>query len=306
MNFKQLEVFVSVVKNHSFSRAAEETFLSQPTVSSYIQALENECGTRLLIRSTKEVYPTRAGTEFFRYARALLQMQENARLSVKNCVINICGTLEIAASTVPAQYVLPAVLARMAARYPDLLYSLREYDSAEVVRRVVGMEAEIGLVGTCADDSHCTYEPLLHDQLVVITPNCEKFRNFIGNPLELLKEEPFLSREQGSGTRRELESALERGGLSVSCLRTRAQMDGTEIIKRSVAKGMGISVVSKLAAEDDVQAGRLLMFPLEAFFDRQFYFVYRKNWPLSPAAEAFMETARKMLGDLSVCGDNGG
>ena len=297
MNFKQLEVFTGVVKNCSFSKTAEECFLSQPTVSSYIHELETECGARLLVRSTKKVCPTRAGTVFYQYACKLLKLKEKALMSTRGCTTEVSGTLEMAASTVPAQYLMPAILSKMAEKYPDLSYSLREYDSCEVVRHIAAMDAEIGVVGTHPEDSHCLSEPFVRDQLVVITPNKGKYRDMAEPfPLRKLKSEPFLVREQGSGTRREMEDALLRVGFDPSELSAKAQLDGTESIKQAVSKGLGISIISRLAAEDYVKLGLLRMFRLEGReFERQFYFVYRKEWPLSPAAAAFMDTARNML-----------
>lgn len=297
MNFKQLEVFVSVVKFHSFSRAAEEIFLSQPTVSAHIHALEAECGAQLLVRSTKEVYPTQAGMSFYRYANELLQMREQALSAVRGCVSDVRGTLEIAASTVPSQYLLPAVFSHMADEYPDLFFSLQEYDSREAIQRVINMQAEISVVGTHPEDLRCVSVPFLQDRLVLITPNADRFRALTAkNALDLLKSEPFLTREQGSGTRLEMEDALRRLGIDSETLHLRAQLNNTESIKQAVAHGLGISIVSRFAAEDYVRFGSLLMFDLgDPVFDRQFYFVYRRGWPLSPAAERFMETARKLL-----------
>ena len=187
MHFKQLEAFVNVIKFKSFSKAAEEIYLSQPTISAHISALESEFGTKLIIRSTKEVYPSKAGKIFYEYASEMLRMRDKAILSVKSCATDIRGTLEIAASTVPSQYLLPELLPQMAKDYPNLFFELKQYDSREVANHIINMDAEIGIVGTQLEKNKCVFEPFASDQLVLITPNLEKYRELKGDfPLSML------------------------------------------------------------------------------------------------------------------------
>ena len=110
----------------------------------------------------------------------------------------------------------------------------------------------------------------------------------------MLKKEPFILREYGSGTRKEMEDSLARMGVDPKSLRLVAQMDSTESIKQAVSKGLGISITSRIAAEDFAHFGLLLTFDLKSeWMKRKFYFVYHKDRPLSPAAEAFMKFARE-------------
>ena len=295
MHFKQLEAFVNVIKFKSFSKAAGEIYLSQPTISAHISSLENEFGAKLIIRSTKEVYPSKAGKIFYEYASEMLKMRDRAILSVKSCATDIRGSLEIAASTVPSQYLLPELLPQMAKDYPNLFFELKQYDSREVANHIINMDAEIGIVGAELEKSKCVFEPFADDQLVLITPNAERFRALGGEfPLAMLKKEPFILREYGSGTRKEMEDSLARMGVDPKSLRLVAQMDSTESIKQAVSKGLGISITSRIAAEDFAHFGLLLTFDLKSeWMKRKFYFVYHKDRPLSPAAEAFMKFARE-------------
>jgi len=302
MHFNQLEAFVQVVKLRSFSRAAEEIYLSQPTISSHISSLEKELGIKLIIRSTKEVYPSWAGKILFSYATEILNMRDKAVMALKNCSGDVRGTLDIAASTVPSQYLLPELLPHISREYPNLFYSIKQYDSREVVSHVLNMDAEIGIVGTALERSKCIYEPFTEDRLVVVTPNTPKYRA-LGEvfPLEQLCQEPFLMREYGSGTRKEMEDALSRLGVNPKALHTVAQMDSTETIKQAVAKGLGISILSRLAAEDYSKFGMLLQFDLNTpGLVRKFYFVYHRDRPLSPSAEAFICFARQFYQDKAA------
>lgn len=106
MHLKQLEVFVNVVKLKSFSKAAEAVYLSQPTVSAHINALEDELDAKLIVRSTKEVYPSKAGKIFYQYALEMLNLRDMAMQEVKSYSTQVRGTLDVAASTVPSQYLL--------------------------------------------------------------------------------------------------------------------------------------------------------------------------------------------------------
>ena len=302
MNFKQLEIYVNVIKYRSFSRAAEEVFLSQPTVSTNIQSLEAECGVTLLMRSTREVVPTRAGKVFYEYANEVLSLRDKALRAVHSSASSVSGTLEIAASTVPAQYILPGILAGISAEYPELFFSLRQSDSREVVRCVSDMEAEIGIIGTQIEDNNCLFEPFIRDELVVITPNTSEYEKTDDNfSLRRVCREPFLVREGGSGTRREMEHALLRAGVEPSSLHVTAQFDSTESIKHAVAEGLGISIISRIAARDYEKFGLLRVFDLDkTYFERQLYFVFRKNWPLSAAAEILMRSARQSAADAGL------
>lgn len=297
MHFKQLEAFVNVIKFKSFSKAAEEIYLSQPTISAHISALESELGTKLIIRSTKEVYASKAGQIFYEYASEMLKMRDKSIVSVKSCATDIRGTLSIAASTVPSQYLLPELLPKLAHDYPNLFFALKQYDSRLVATHIINMDAEIGIVGTLMAKNKCVFDAFADDRLVLITPPTEKYRamNGVFN-VDKLTREPFLMREYGSGTRKETEEALTSMGVDVKALHIIAQMDSTESIKQAVSKGLGVSIISKIAAVDYARFGMLQIFDLPGeYLNRKFYFVYHKDRQLSPAAEAFMKCARAMF-----------
>ena len=171
MHFKQLEVFVNVVRLKSFSKAAEVVYLSQPTVSAHINALEEELDTKLIVRSTKEVYPSKAGKIFYKYALDMLDLRDTAVADVKSSSTQVKGMLDIAASTVPSLYLLPRVIPGLLEKYPQLTFSIKQYDSVEVVHRIIDMDAEVGVTGAMFEKSGCVFEPVARDRLMIITPN---------------------------------------------------------------------------------------------------------------------------------------
>ena len=290
MQFKQLEVFVNVVRLKSFSKAAEVVYLSQPTVSAHINALEEELDTKLIVRSTKEVYPSKAGKIFYKYALDMLDLRDTAVADVKSSSTQVKGMLDIAASTVPSLYLLPRVIPGLLEKYPQLTFSIKQYDSVEVVHRIIDMDAEVGVTGAMFEKSGCVFEPVARDRLMIITPNTPEYAALNGRITpEIIRGSRFISREYGSGTRKESETFLRGIGVDPSALRTSVQLESTESVIQGVKNNLGISIVSKYACQDCLASGGILAFDYESpGLNRDFYAVYRKNRPLSPAAEAFI------------------
>ena len=303
MHFKQVEAFVNVIRHKSFSKAAEAIYLSQPTISAHISSLENERGVCLVVRSTKEVYPSAAGRIFYQHALEMLRLRDRAVLEVQSYATEIRGELDIAASTVPSQYILPDILPDLVEKYPKVFFSVRQYDSVEVVKRIVDMEAEVGMTGTAPDRGACAFEPFLADQLVLIAPNTPAYRSMDAMTPASLRTLPFIVRESGSGTRRESEEFLLGAGVDPKNLHTVAQLQSTESIKQAVKNGLGVSVLSRLAAEDFLTSGDLLQLPVKSTHpQRNFYLVYHKKRPLSPPAEVFVREIRARYGVSAQAG----
>ena len=297
MHFKQAEAFVNVIRHKSFSKAAEAIYLSQPTISAHISSLENELGVCLIVRSTKEVYPSAAGQIFYQYALEMLRLRDRAILEVQSYSTEVRGELDIAASTVPSQYILPELLPSLVEKYPKVFFSVRQYDSGEVVGRIVNMEAEVGMTGTAPDKGACAFEPFMDDQLVLIAPNAPEYQEMAELAPSVLRSLPVIVRESGSGTRREAEEFLLGAGVDPKSLHVVAQMQSTESIKQAVRKGLGVSVISRLAAADFLESGDVLELKLQSTHpQRSFYLVYHKKRPLSPAAEVFVKEVRARFG----------
>ena len=298
MHLKQLEVFVNVVKLKSFSKAAEAVYLSQPTVSAHINALEDELDAKLIVRSTKEVYPSKAGKIFYQYALEMLNLRDMAMQEVKSYSTQVRGTLDVAASTVPSQYLLPRAMPSLIEKYPQLTLSIKQYDSVEVVHRIIDMDAEVGVTGAIFEKSGCVFEPVAEDRLVIITPNTPAFAALDGKITpDVIRGNKFISREYGSGTRKESEIFLHSIGIDPQSLRISVQLQSTESVIQGVKNGLGLAIVSKYACEDCVASGGILAFDYESpDLSRSFYAVYRKNRPLSPAAEAFVKELKDTFG----------
>ena len=302
MNLKQLEAFVAVAEDGSFYKAAKALFLTQPTVSAHISSLEQELGVRLFVRNTKEVNLSEDGQTLYGYAKQMIVLQKKIETAFDKTRKESSHCIRIAASSVPSQYLLPQILARFSEKYPKEQFKIMETDSAKVVEQVVNGNVDIGFTGTVLEKKYCQYIPFYQDELVVITPNADKFRNLKTrggqeNEEEMLwiQDEPLILREEGSGTRREAEKLLKKMGISMDSLNIVASMENQETIKRSVCRGIGISIISRLAAEDEIKDGKVLSFALNGKEGkRDINVVYNKNFQLSALAERFLRIVNKV------------
>lgn len=286
MQLKQLEVFVQVARLKSFSKAADALYLTQPTISAHISALESELGTKLVVRSTKEIQLTGTGSVLFGYATQILGLCERAEQDVKTASSDIQGALSIAASTVPSQYLLPRILPHLRKRYPKVFFQIFQGDSSQVAQRIFENGAELGIIGSPIQKAGCICTPFFSERMVIVTPNTQEYRELGGTISgQVMQSSPFLVREPGSGTRKRSEEFLRDIGIDPRELSLAAQLQSTESILQGVKNGLGISIVSGLAAADYVRMGGILAFDYDsALLTRQFYLIHHRNRPHSPAA----------------------
>ena len=296
MDIKQLATFVSVVDLKSFSKTAEKLFLTQPTISAHITALEKELDTKLIVRTTKEVYPSEAGKIPYDYARDILNLKEEAVSAIKSYAEEMQGNINVAASTIPAQYLLPGLIAAFRQKYPKVSFHILHCDSQEVVDKVLSHQADLGMTGTRIERSKCVYEHLADDRMVVIAPNTPEYQKYLkqGFSAKELLHLPVILREEGSGTRMETESILQKAGVKTEDLHIVAQMDDPESIKNSVSHGFGVSVISRRAAKEFERFGVVLSFEFaDVDMDRKLYLVRHKSCHPSSIARAFVEFCKE-------------
>lgn len=298
MNLKQLEAFVQVAEGGSFSKAAKELFLTQPTISSHISSLERELNARLFVRNTKEVSLSEDGIKLYKYAKQMLDLQREIEVTFGMDEEGESRAVTIAASTIPAQYLLPEVLTRFSERYPQEQIRIQETDSSKVVMQIVDHRVDIGFTGTVLEKKHCKYIPFYKDELVIITPNTPKYQELAqGNKEDIswIKKEHVIMREEGSGTRKEAELQLKGAGEKFAGLDIIASIENQETIKKSVRQGMGISVLSKLATADEVANGEILAFPIPNSDEgRDINLVYNKNYQMTRSAERFIKVVKEV------------
>ena len=294
MEFKQLEAFVAVVDYKSFSEAAKHLYLTQPTISSHIQALEKELNSRLLIRTTKQMKVTDRGMQLYECAVHMLNMRNQI---TDEFVWNKWKLIDVSASTIPSSYLLPELLSEFSKIQPDIHFHIWQSDSADAIEKVIQGAVDFGLTGSKTDAEDCCFIPFCTDSLVMAAPVTPEYLELADT---LKKEEPvalkhflshpFILRANGSGTRKEIDLFLERHQINLSDLNIVARMNDLESIKKSIVSGLGVSILSARSVKDMERTHQLLTFPLESAAQvRTFYIVYSKNRILKPYVKQFLK-----------------
>jgi DNA-binding transcriptional LysR family regulator len=290
VDLRQLEVFARVVEMHSFSRAAEALHLTQSTVSEHVRLLEEEVGARLFDRLGRETLPTRAGDLLFGYAQRMLALRVEAIQGLQQFLGQIAGALTVGASTIPGEYVLPPLIGAFREKFPRVSIALQIADTRGIVEAVLDGRVELGLVGARPDQRALQAVELMPDELVVVVPPGHAWVGRKVVTVEDLKSEPLIVREPGSGSREAVERALEGAGLALDGLRVIAEMGSTSAIKQAVKAGVGVSVMSRRAVDDEARSGLLGCVKIKDLpVTRHFYVVTHASRSRSPLCQAFLD-----------------
>lgn len=289
MDLRRLEVFVKVAELGSFSRAAETLFLTQPTVSEHIRALEDELGVRLLDRLGRGAAPTPAGHLLLGYARRVLGLAREAQQAVDQFLGRLSGELVVGGSTIPGEYLLPALIGRFKAKYPEILVSLLIGSSRDVSEWVEDGRVEAGVVGAPPASRAVESRELMTDELVVAVSAEHPWATRKAVTLADVRAEPLVLRERGSGSRAALERALAEVGLDLGAFRVAGTMGSTQAVKQAVRAGIGITLISKRAVEDECRAKLIACLTVRDLrVERAFYLVTHRDRSRSPLAQAFL------------------
>jgi DNA-binding transcriptional LysR family regulator len=288
MTLRQLEVFLAVAREKSFSRAAKRIHSSQPTLSEHISELEGELGKTLFFRRGREVTMTEAGRVFEQYAAGAVSSVEGARQALADLDGLAHGSLLIGASTTPGLYVMPAIVAAFRARYPGVELKLQIANSQVIEGRVKERELDLGIVGGHAvgPGEECLSAGML-DELVLIVPPGHAWAKRRDIVPESLADQPLLVREEGSATRSVTERALQRAGVR---FRVAMELDHTEAIKQGVMAGLGVAFVSIYAVRGEIATARLCALRLRGIrVQRHFHVIHHEARRVTASARAFME-----------------
>lgn len=289
MEFRQLEAFKLISETGSFSETAKQIGITQPSISSQISALEREFGCQLLTRQPGKATPTETGMELYKYALEILTLRDKA-VAACGRHQDMTGSITVAASSIPYQFVLPVLAAQFSMKYPGASFTLLRGDSASAIEQVLAGKADLGMAGTVVQSDELIYEAVLEDELMVVTPASPPYTVWQSGPAEIesILDAPFVVREEGSGTWAELERYLERQGYDGGALRIVARIDNPDAIVKAVEQGMGITILSSLAVGEYARKGNVLTLPLAGdHVKRKIYLVRRKGRKLPAVAESF-------------------
>jgi DNA-binding transcriptional LysR family regulator len=296
MDLRRLEIFVKVAEIGSFSRAAEALFLTQPTVSEHVRALEDELGVQLLDRLGRGTTPTRAGTLLLGYARRILALSREASQAIEQFQGRVSGELTIGGSTIPGEYVMPEVIGAFRGKYSDVRISLLIGSSREVTSWVEDGRVEIGVVGATPTSRALEARQLMADELVLVVGGEHPWAGRKTVSLDDLRQEPMIVRERGSGSRETFEQALEGVGLDLAAFRIVGEIASTQAVKQAVRAGVGVSVISRRAVEDECRARLLACVKIrDLMVTRAFHLITHRDRSRSPLAQAFLSFVESHL-----------
>jgi DNA-binding transcriptional LysR family regulator len=287
ITFRQLKIFESVARRLSFTRASEELHLTQPAVSMQIKQLEQAVGLPLFEQIGKKIFLTDAGCEFSRYASAITAQLEELDQVVDEMKGLKRGRLTIAVAST-ANYFVPRLLATFCQRHGDAVsVSLDVTNREQLLKGLVENRNDLVIMGQPPEDMDLVAERFLENPLVVIAPPGHPLAQAERIPPERLREEIFLVREQGSGTRSAMERYFAANDLQ---LVTPMEMSSNEAIKQGVEAGLGLGLVSLHTLAMELALAKLVVLDVIKFpIMRYWYIVYREGKRLSLVAQSFRE-----------------
>ncbi len=291
MDFDQLETFLEVARNLSFSRAAEKRFRTQPAISAQIRALEEEVGARLLDRSGGKVSLTAAGKVFQKYAEKAVEARRSVISSLAEMERVPRGEIVVGANEGTCLYVLPEVFAEFKRQYPGVGVNVDRMESAKVLESVIDNSIDFGIVALPVTDKRLTVVPIHKDELVIIAPPDHPLAKVKKATIAEVAPYPLLVPESGR-TRDAIEQLFHERNLKPDIS---MELDSSELLKRFVAAKVGVGFIARSNVREDVRAGALAAIPIaDANIRRDLGLVFRKDKALSRAALAFIDIAVRL------------
>jgi DNA-binding transcriptional LysR family regulator len=252
-----LETFSKAAELSSLTGAAKALRLTQASISQRVQALERTLRTPLFKREGGRVLLSEAGQKLYDYAQRILDLHRQARQDITGHEAPPEGELALAASSIPGEHLLPALLPLFGHKHPHIRVRVSVSDSMVVMAQVERGEVSLGLVGRKSDNPHLEFRYLAGDRMVLVVPPGHALRSRKKISVKQLPRYPLILREVGSGLRHCFEKSLDKAGLSLPDLRVALELGSNEAIKEAVLQGAGIAILSTYAVQKELRAGRL-------------------------------------------------
>jgi DNA-binding transcriptional LysR family regulator len=295
IDFRHLETFCRVADLKSFSKAADDLFLTQPTISGHILSLEQSLSLRLFDRTSREVRLTKAGEVFLKYASKILSFRKDLLNALSEFSQGVRGELSLGASTIPGEYLLPKLLGDFKKEHPHFIISLKIADTKEIIQYVFQDNVEFGIIGAKLNHPSLHYEKYEEDEIIVVAPPDHPLTRKKRVNVEELSKVPWIIREEGSGTQMSVEKALRRRGKSLKQFHVVMEMGSTSSVKEGVKAKLGLAFLSKRAAEEEMDQGFLSRIDVEGIelISRQIYIVTHRGRTLSPIGMEFLRFLKR-------------
>ena len=289
---RRLQVFHTVARLLSFTKAAETLHMTQPAVTFQVRQLEEYFNTRLFDRTHNRISLTDAGQRVYQYADRIFELYTEMENAVREMTGEISGSLTIGASTTIAEYMLPALLGDFRAQYPDVSIHLKVSNTEGIVSMVENNTIDLGVVEAPVSNRNLVVDRCRMDQLVAIVPPRHPAATKKVIKLSELLEYPFICREEGSGTREVINEFMGRSDSCTVGLNVAMELGSPEAVKGAVEAGMGISVVSRATILKELRLETLVAIELDPPLERPFSFVHQKQKFRVRVMEELLEFAR--------------
>lgn len=291
MEFRQLKTFVKVAELKSFSKAAQEVFLTQPTVSEHVRLLEKELNTRLFLRTKREAILTPAGRVFIKHAKRILNLRRQVILEMGQFSSTVEGELIIGASSIPGEYILPRIIGTFHHQFPKIKIELFISDSKEAIGWVLDRKCEIAFVGFDPNHKLLNVTPFSSDRIAPVINVSHPLASQPTLTLKELQSIPLVLRESGSGTRKAVERALNEMGLTWKSFNVSLLVGSATAVINAVLSGPFFSFLSLRSVENAFLQKRLKIIQASDFreIQREFFMIQGKKDQLSPMAQYFIQ-----------------
>lgn len=295
ITFQQMEALVHLVEERSFSRAAKKMLLTQPALTKHIKNIEEVLGAKVVNRGGAGLSLTPEGNILHDYAGRILRLRDEVKEKIENARGNAGGVVTVAASTIPATYILPRILKGFQEVCPGIQVRIESMDSEKALDSILNGEADIGFVGKSPPGRRIYAEAFWPDRLILVVPAGHPWAKRKSVSAKELVKEPFVTRERGSATREVVESCLKQnGGLNPADLNVAAELGSSEAVKEAVVAGVGSSVISIHAVAREIRQGLLSGLTVKGCpFARSFYLIYRRRLDLMQYHRLFIDYARR-------------
>ncbi len=294
MDLWHLHIFCKVVELKSFSKAGKHINLSQPTISSHIKDLEDHFNCRLIDRFSREAVPTKAGELLYEYARRLIALRDETESALAEFHGKISGRLVIGGSTIPSAYILPRIVGAFTKNYPEVTISVHVGDTDKIIKDTLSGVLELSIVGYKTEEKRILQEKFIEDEMRLIVPKDHQWAGEKSLDLDMLLKEPFITREEGSGTLKSIQNSLGAKNHRIEELRIVAEMGSTEAVIQGIKNKVGVSILSALAVSEELQSGSLRALEISGVnLRRRFYLTLHRDRTPSPLCKAFLKFLKK-------------
>ncbi len=290
---RRLQVFYTVAKLLSFTKAAESLHMTQPAVTFQIRQLEEYFNTRLFDRTHNKISLTEAGEHVFGYAERIIALYNEMDNQVRTLTGDVIGILVVGASTTIAEYRLPSLLGEFQSQFQDVKLRLKVSNTVGVVHMVENNEIDVGIVEAPVQNKNLVVKVCWHDQLMLVCPPNHPLASRTAIAIKEILPYPFICREEGSGTRNVIAQYLKKRGYSLNDLNLIMEFGSPESIKSAVESGLGITLISESTLKKELTLRTLAAVPLEPPMIRPFSIVYQRQKFRLRAMEEFLHFAQQ-------------